>query len=800
MKKLLTLLAAALMLTACDKEPVVVASVTLNLTTTTIEVGKTQQITATILPSDASNRSVSWESSNPSVARVSTTGLVTAVAKGDATITVTTADGGKTAQCTVAVVQTATGVSLSESVLSLSPGEKHTLDATVLPENTNNQNISWKSDDEAIATVDPATGEVTAISPGRTIITVTTEDGGRQATCTVLVGLEPDPENILTLIPDPAFREYSTTIGMSLGFVPLRGSAGILDLNGNDYRPVPWDTNSDGKLSPAEAAAVDIIYLRSEVEWDNGRLIGLGDIVSLEGIEYFTGLEYLDCNGNQLSTLDVSDNSSLITLNCGVNPLSTINISKNTALQTLSCQYTQLNTLDISNNGALINLSLSDNNLTSLDLSNNGALKSLYLGYNNLTSLDLSKTIELAFLDCSNNQLTSLDISNCDMLYSMSCSNNPGYGGKFTVTARFDNSAIPEGFTKDSWLFDGNPVAIEYVIVYSPLGLRANKTKIYADGMDEIRFTVMQGNFDVTNFVQVCMPTGQCLLKPVFTTTTPGTYEFYAAYASAPDNKSNTVTIEVVPAVTDSGFDPAKALQKNVTYFTFTATWCGPCYSFKQEMKTFLGRYGSNASVVNLYHSNSEPEVDASDFINPFTQQLGSAGLQMNSVPTTYVDLSSTIVGSSGHGNNYINHILAPFRNSMESAAQTGIRVESFLEGGKVNVSVSAGAKAAGTYRIGVFLTEDNIVCYQNGGGNNYNHTDVFRQSASIDIFGDELPTMNAGDVKSVNYSFDIHASYNPDNLSLVVYTLRESGGKWIVDNSVKAPVGSLMPFRYNVE
>ncbi|GAA4326718.1 hypothetical protein GCM10023149_29700 [Mucilaginibacter gynuensis] len=86
-----------------------VTGVTLNKTTTSIASGATEQLVATIAPSNASNTNVTWASGNPAVATVSASGLVTGVSAGTATITVTTADGAKTATCTVTVAATQQG-------------------------------------------------------------------------------------------------------------------------------------------------------------------------------------------------------------------------------------------------------------------------------------------------------------------------------------------------------------------------------------------------------------------------------------------------------------------------------------------------------------------------------------------------------------------------------------------------------------------------------------------------------------------------------------------------------------------
>ena len=166
--------------------PVVsVTGVTLNKTSTSIQVGGTETLTATVSHKDAANKKVTWKSSNAAIASVDANGKVTGVKAGEATITVTTEDGGKTATCKVTVSDKeikVTGVKLNKSETSLLVGGNETLTATVLPEDATNQNVTWKSDKPEIATVD-ANGKVTAVKVGEATITVTTEDGGKTATC-----------------------------------------------------------------------------------------------------------------------------------------------------------------------------------------------------------------------------------------------------------------------------------------------------------------------------------------------------------------------------------------------------------------------------------------------------------------------------------------------------------------------------------------------------------------------------------------------------------------------------------------
>lgn len=164
-----------------------VTGVTLDKTSYEMTEGDEFTLTATVKPDNATNKNVTWSSSNTSVATVSN-GKVTALKAGTATITVKTEDGGKTATCEVTVnakVYPVESVSLDKTSYKMIEGEEITLTATVNPENATNKNISWSSSNTAVSSVD--NGKVTALKAGTTIITVKTEDGNKTATCEVTV-------------------------------------------------------------------------------------------------------------------------------------------------------------------------------------------------------------------------------------------------------------------------------------------------------------------------------------------------------------------------------------------------------------------------------------------------------------------------------------------------------------------------------------------------------------------------------------------------------------------------------------
>ena len=151
--------------------------------------GDTYQLTETVLPENATNKSVTWSSNNEGAALVSE-GLVSAIGDGEATITVTTVDGSFEAACVVRVTTPVTGVSLNKETLVIEPGNTGTLIATVEPSGATNKSVTWSSSNESVATV--SDGVVSAVSEGDTTITVTTVDGDFTATCSVSVDIKSD--------------------------------------------------------------------------------------------------------------------------------------------------------------------------------------------------------------------------------------------------------------------------------------------------------------------------------------------------------------------------------------------------------------------------------------------------------------------------------------------------------------------------------------------------------------------------------------------------------------------------------
>lgn len=184
------------------------------------------------------------------------------------------------------------------------------------------------------------------------------------------------------------------------------------DANFRSYVLASFDSNGDEKLDDEEIANVKYINAPAKT------------ISSLKGIEYFTELLELNCDNNQLTSLDVSKNTKLVKLICSKNALTSLNTSHNPLLKKL----------DIYNN-----------KITSIDVSQNTELETLYIGRNPIETLNVKNNVKLMELQSELNNLTSIDLSNNSPSMTLYMANNiyPITVGK---GKRFDLSKLPAGF------------------------------------------------------------------------------------------------------------------------------------------------------------------------------------------------------------------------------------------------------------------------------------------------------------------------------------------------------------------
>ncbi len=175
---------------ACELQPRDISITDLELTPTTIELEVDQSFTldVTVTPEDATEEYV-FSSSDTTVVTVSETGVITAVGPGVAVVTVEAETSDVSASIDVTVLEPdvpVEGVNLDVDYYELDVEETATLVATIVPENATNQDVQWSVDDAQVVSIDQE-GSIEGLALGKTVVTVTTDDGDFEAEATIAV-------------------------------------------------------------------------------------------------------------------------------------------------------------------------------------------------------------------------------------------------------------------------------------------------------------------------------------------------------------------------------------------------------------------------------------------------------------------------------------------------------------------------------------------------------------------------------------------------------------------------------------
>ena len=199
----------------------------------TIYVGDTVQLITVITPWIATNKEVTWKSSDDTIATVSSNGLVTGKKAGTATITATSKDRNISDPCTIVVKNIpVTGISVTPDSASITMGDSVNLSAQISPSNATIKTHKWSSDNESVATVD-SNGVVTSHSVGTAVITATADDNNITATSTITV----DPVGITGITVTPS--NTSMYVGTSKNII-----AKVLPNDAD--QTVTWGSSDEG--------------------------------------------------------------------------------------------------------------------------------------------------------------------------------------------------------------------------------------------------------------------------------------------------------------------------------------------------------------------------------------------------------------------------------------------------------------------------------------------------------------------------------------------------------------------------
>ena len=501
-----------------------VTGVSLDETSKALHPGDEFDLTATVSPNDATNKAVTWTSSNDALATVDN-GHVTAIAAGTPTITVTTVDGSFTATCNLNITNVAvTGVTLDESNAIIYTGSLENtvqLTATVAPSNATNKAVTWTSSNTSVATVS-STGLVTSVAAGSTTITATTTDGSYTATCDITVENGPGTaENPYTV------AEARTKIdsGSDLNSKYVHGIISQVDSYNSTYKSITYWISDDGTTTNQfEVYGGLKSYNNESGSFSAKDDLQVGDVVTVFGnLKKFSSTYELDKDNYLVSFFRKDDSDLSITSSTSVNlertsaqasPTSTITWTTSST-GTVTCVSSNTSVATVTNAGVITAVgegeaTITITQATDASYKEGSETVTVYVTDNRsacATGIDLTsaKTITKNASAAISATSTKADGFTGEITYSYSSANSSifsivdgNYSGAGVGATTVTVTATPTGGNADNYKAASQEVAVTVNGTNSISLDMASKTQVYSDGDFTLTATVPTENYNGT--------------------------------------------------------------------------------------------------------------------------------------------------------------------------------------------------------------------------------------------------------------------------------------------------------------
>ena len=263
------------------KSVVAVTSVTLNKASLNLTKGQSESLSATVSPDNATDKTVTWSSSDATIASVDQNGRVTALKSGNASIMAKA--GEKSATCSVVITTPVESVSLDRNSVNLEEGQSTTLVATINPNDADEKTVEWTTSNSSVATV--ANGVVTAHAEGNAVITATA--GGKSSTCIVEVEKAFVPVTSLTLDQTSVKLKEGDSVVLVATIAP--NNATYQSLIWSSYNDSIAKVDQNGKVTARKSGNVTItVETRSGEKFKASCSVSVYDATSggNEGFEF----------------------------------------------------------------------------------------------------------------------------------------------------------------------------------------------------------------------------------------------------------------------------------------------------------------------------------------------------------------------------------------------------------------------------------------------------------------------------------------------------------------------------------
>ena len=758
---------------------VTVTSVTLNKTELSLTKGQSETLTATVAPANATDKTVTWSSSDATIASVDQNGKVTALKSGSAAITAKA--GEKSAICTVTVTTPVESVSLDRNNVTLEVDQTTTLVATIHPNDADEKTVVWTTSNASIATV--TGGVVKAVAVGTA--TITASVGGKSATCTVTVNSNVVPVTSVTLNK----TELSLVEGESETL-----TATVAPANATD-KTVTWSSGD------ATIASVD----------QNGKVTAMKE-------------------GSTTVTAKAGEKSALCTVTVtkpvtfSITPTSVeVEADGGTFTVTVTCGTTYHVdskpgwVTEVSVNGKVHTFSVPANTSTDersgvvVFCDDQGTCLPCTVKQNGKEVVPFSITPTSVDVEAGGGTFTVT--VTCSTTYHIN--SKPDWVTEVSVSGKVHTFSVPAN--PDAQQRSGVIVFCDDQGTCLPCTVKqkAGESTSLEVSPTSLSFDADAGTrtFNITSNQSWTVTSNQswCQVSPS-SGSNNGMVTVSASANGSSDARNATLTVSVpgkslsrtisvsqAGASSQESFDWSQTFYHRSLMMRFTATWCGWCPRMNKSVRLAQEQNPGKIEALNLHGGGSDLDFSGTNVL--------MSQYSINGFPTGILDGRRLV---ENYDTDYTASLIGQYMRETEQSypISSAMSYTSSWSGQNLSVDVSLYLRYAANYKVTVVLLEDGIINqqsdYEEGNHSAYTHDRIARMAIS-NISGDAFSTSQNETIKHFSYSVSVPSSYNKSNLKILVYVQREFGsqtvlqsgnyGNYYVDNCASGVAGgSLAP------
>ena len=750
------------------KQVIPVSSITLSRTSLNLTKGQSETLSATVTPSDATDKNVTWTSSDATLVSVDQNGKVTALKGGSATVTASA--GEKSATCTVEVTVPVESVSLDRMTLTLEENQTTTLIATVNPSDATEKTVTWSSSDESFVTEDQ-NGKVTAVREG--MANIIAQAGGKRAVCSVSVtkGLVPVTSVVLN----------KTRLNLTVGSVDTL-TATVNPSDATD-KTVSWSSTD------LSVATVD----------QNGKVTalkgGTATIRASAGDQSATAF---------VDVLEVTPASVEVEGKGGRFDVSVI-CQRSYHMSSKPDWVTELSVEgQVHHYEAQANDSDQDRSGVVSFCDDEGTCLACVVRQKGYVQLDVDPDylyFEIAGGQAEVKISSTLDWSvSSDKGWCVVTPSSGSHNGSLTVSVgeyRVEGSRTATLTVKGGDLVRTISVEQEGII---PFSVSPNSVELGEEGGSfevRVRSNVGYHISGMPDWVSEVSAQGKV---HVFKVGANPSDELRKGVVSFCDDEGTCLSVSVIQAAHIPGPDEvnwSRDFYHRSLFMDFTATWCGYCPLMATAVKQVQAQVPGKIEALCIHGGGSALEFQ------PYSQLETVFGV--SGYPTGILDGRKKIpnYADPSVSARYIIQAVDEIEKAFPTVTTVGLRSVFSVE--KLNVEAYLFFKKAGQYKVTVLLLEDGIVSPQSDYAEgtthqNYIHNAVARV-ALTSVVGESISVASDRTKLTRNYSVAIPSSYVKDKLRILVYIQRAYGSMskisssdfddYFVDNCVSVKAGS---------